>query len=133
MEQDLSILAVTNLYPTAQRPFWGVFVEQQVAGLRQLGLDVSVLFIDRLQDGMKAYFKMTRPLREFVRQCQPTLLHVMYGGVMAHTVTRRNWRVPTVVTFHGSDLLGENLSGWWRKWISRYGVYCSWRAAHRAD
>jgi glycosyltransferase involved in cell wall biosynthesis len=39
---------------------------------------------------------------------------------------------PVVVTFHGSDLLGENLSGPWRKLISRYGVYCSRRAARKA-
>jgi glycosyltransferase involved in cell wall biosynthesis len=38
-----------------------------------------------------------------------------------------------VVTYHGSDLLGENLSGWRRKIISRYGVRCSRRAAQKAD
>ena len=40
---------------------------------------------------------------------------------------------PTLVTFHGSDLLGENLSGWARKLISRYGVWCSKRAAKTAE
>jgi len=52
---------------------------------------------------------------------------------MADRVTRchRDW--PLVVTFHGSDLLGENLSGWVRKMISRYGVLCSRRAARAAD
>ena len=38
-----------------------------------------------------------------------------------------------MVTFRGSDLLGENFSGWTRKIISRYGVYCSRRAARAAD
>jgi glycosyltransferase involved in cell wall biosynthesis len=57
----------------------------------------------------------------------------MYGGVMADQIVRHHHVRPIVVTFHGSDLLGENLSGWARKIISRYGVYCSRRAAKAAD
>jgi glycosyltransferase involved in cell wall biosynthesis len=52
---------------------------------------------------------------------------------MADQIVRRHHVRPLVVTFHGSDLLGENLSGWTRKIISRYGVYCSRRAAKAAE
>ena len=52
---------------------------------------------------------------------------------MADQVTRAANGVPTVITFHGSDLLGENVSGTLRKMIARYGVWCSWRAAQRAS
>jgi glycosyltransferase involved in cell wall biosynthesis len=131
--QPLSVLAVTNIYPTAKHPALGVFVEQQVKGLRALGLDVKVFYVDRVDQGMRSYFRMCQPLRAEVRQFRPALIHVMYGGVMAHQVTTRNWGRPTVVSFHGSDLLGENLSGLWRKFISRYGIYCSHRAARRSN
>src|ERR1051326_1171690 len=57
----------------------------------------------------------------------------MYGGVMADQIVRHHHVRPIVVTFHGSDLLGENLSGWKRKVVSRYGVYCSRRAAKGAE
>jgi len=40
---------------------------------------------------------------------------------------------PILITFHGSDLLGENLSGWLRKLVSHYGVICSRKAAEAAD
>jgi glycosyltransferase involved in cell wall biosynthesis len=63
----------------------------------------------------------------------PDLIHVMYGGVMAHQVTAARGLPPVIVTFHGSDLLGENRSGWVRKLISRYGVCCSRSAARRAQ
>jgi teichuronic acid biosynthesis glycosyltransferase TuaC len=56
----------------------------------------------------------------------------MYGGVMADQVTRTVNDRPTVVTFHGSDLLGEHLSGTVRKLIAGYGVWASWNAARRA-
>ena len=52
---------------------------------------------------------------------------------MAEQVTRTVRRVPTVVTFHGSDLLGERLSGIVRRIVSGYGIRASWKAARRAS
>ncbi len=51
---------------------------------------------------------------------------------MADMVTRAVGDVPTVVSFCGSDLLGERLSGLVRKFVSRYGVMASHKAAKRA-
>ncbi len=133
MQQPLSILAVTNIYPSPARPTLGVFVEQQIKGLRDLGLVVNIFYVDRAAQGMGAYFRMLKPLTAAVEKAKPALIHLMYGGIMADRVTAWNRRVPKVVTFHGSDLLGENLSGWRRKFLSRLGTWCSRRAAARAD
>ena len=133
MSSLLSILVVTNIYPTARRPTFGVFVEQQVNGLREIGVQVNVLFVNRAEQGMRTYFQMSEPLRSAAAQARPALVHLMYGGVMADRVTRWNPALPKIVTFHGSDLLGENYSGLWRRWVSRYGVCCSRRAARRAQ
>jgi len=132
MPQPLTILAVTNIYPSAERPTLGVFVEQQVKGLREIGLQVKVFYVNRAERGMGAYFRMLEPLAAAVQERKPDLIHVMYGGIMAGRVTAWNRRVPKIVTFHGSDLLGENLSGLVRKCISRIGIWSSRRAALRA-
>jgi glycosyltransferase involved in cell wall biosynthesis len=129
----MRILAVTNMYPTAHAPDAGVFVEQQIEGLRRIGLEVEVLFVDRLQRGMRAYAGLRSKTRDRVKDFQPHVVHSMYGGVLARQVTSAIKDRPTVVTFHGSDLLGENLSGMLRKLISRYGVWCSGRAAEHAS
>lgn len=133
MTPPVSILAITNMFPTDKNPASGVFVEEQINGLRAIGLKVEVFRVDRAGQGMSVYFRMRNSLNAAVQAFQPSVLHVMYGGVMADQVTRRNWQRPTVVTFHGSDLLGENQSGPWRRWISRYGVHCSLRAARNAQ
>jgi glycosyltransferase involved in cell wall biosynthesis len=129
----VKILAITNMYPSAAFPGSGVFVQEQVKGMRATGLDVHVLFADRRQEGPMAYYRLGNKLRQAIAEFEPDLLHVMYGGVMADQIVRRHRHRPVVVTFHGSDLLGENLSGLTRKIISRYGVYCSQRAAKLAD
>jgi glycosyltransferase involved in cell wall biosynthesis len=128
----MRILAVTNMYPSSGAPASGVFVEQQVQGLRAAGLPVEVVFIDRKQQGAMCYYRMTLLIRAAIESFAPDLVHVMYGGVMADQVIRLPNLPPAVVTFHGSDLLGENHSGLARRLISRYGVYCSRRAARRA-
>jgi len=129
----MRILAVTNMYPTADSPGRGVFVHEQIQSLNAVGVDAQVLFIDRRREGPATYYRMGSKLAGVTAEFDPDLIHVMYGGVMADRVMRCYHVRPTLVTFHGSDLLGENLSGWARKLISRYGVWCSRRAAQAAD
>jgi len=129
----MRILAVTNMYPSESSSARGVFVHEQVKGLRAIGLDVRVLFVDRRREGPLAYYRMHDKISSAVAEFDPDAIHVMYGGVMADQVARRHHVRPIVVTFHGSDLLGENLSGWTREIISRYGVHCSRRAARVAE
>jgi teichuronic acid biosynthesis glycosyltransferase TuaC len=129
----MRILAVTNMYPTSQNPTLGIFVEQQIKGLRQIGLDVDVFVVDRASKGMGAYWGLKRQNRARVASFQPDIVHVMYGGVMADQVTSIVDHRPIVVTFHGSDLLGEHLSGFLRKSIASFGVWASVRAARRAS
>lgn len=128
----MRILAVTNIYPTRQHPALGIFVEQQIQGLRQLGHEVEVVFLNRMEKGVSAYRGLRREIGARVAAFKPDVVHVMYGGVMASLVTRVVTLTPIVVTFHGSDLLGEHLSGVLRKVISGYGIYASWNAARRA-
>jgi glycosyltransferase involved in cell wall biosynthesis len=128
----MRVLAVTNVYPTPQFPASGTFVEQQIKGLRQIGLDVDVIFVDRAQKGVSAYWSLRPQLHARIANFQPDVVHVMYGGVMADTVTRAVDDRPAIVSFCGSDLLGQLLSGPFRKFMSRYGVLASHRAAKRA-
>lgn len=128
----MRILAITNMYPSPTSPMSGVFVEQQVNGLLSVGVEVQVLLIDRRREGALTYYRMKPRIRKVVADFRPDLVHVMYGGVMAHQVARQIGLPPVLVTFHGADLYGENLSGLVRKLISRYGVHCSRKAARRA-
>lgn len=127
----MKILAVTNMYPRPNWPMSGVFVEQQVEGLRRIGLDVDVFLFDRETHGMGVYSRTLSDLDRRIREFDPDLVHIMYGGIMASTVAARVRSRPSLVTFHGSDVLGEPLSGPVRRVLAGYGIWCSWRAARR--
>jgi teichuronic acid biosynthesis glycosyltransferase TuaC len=127
----MRVLAVTNMYPTQDRPFIGTFIEHQVRGLRELGLEVRVLYLDRYREGMGVYRHTARLVRAERDAFEPDLVHVMYGGVMAYHVAKAIRDRPIVLTLHNSDILGENLSGLIRKGISHVGVWCSRYASSR--
>lgn len=128
----MRVLAVTNLYPTPRYPEIGTFVEQQVLGLTRSGLDVDVMHVDRCERGMRSYFTMGAELRSRIERFQPDVVHAMYGGVLAERVTCIARDRPMVVSFCGSDLLGEYLSGSIRRISSEYGILSSHIAARRA-
>jgi glycosyltransferase involved in cell wall biosynthesis len=120
------------MYPTPRHPALGTFVEQQITGLRRIGLSVDVMVVDRWVRGMGSYLTMRTELRNHIKHFQPHLVHVMYGGILAEEATRACDNMPIVVSFCGSDLLGELLSGRVRRVISECGVLASHIAARRA-
>ncbi len=128
----MRVLAVTNFYPTPKYPAIGTFVEQQVLGLRGIGLDVDVMLVNRWENGVRSYLTLGTELRNRIRNFKPDIVHAMYGGVLAELVTRIVKDRPTMVSFCGSDLLGEYLSGSVRRICSEYGVLASHIAARRA-
>ena len=108
-------------------------MEEQVKGLRRAGVEVDVLYVNRWQTGPGTYLTVRKRVRARIQEFDPDVVHVMYGGVMAdRRVTQAVRDRPTVVTFHGSDLLGEQVSSSWRRLLARIGVMCSHRAARLA-
>ena len=129
----MRILAVTNMYPIESAPSLGIFVEQQVKGLVAIGVQVDVLHLNRWVQGPGIYWSTTKRIEEQLRKYPYDLMHVMYGGIMAEVATRTIQRPPNIVTIHGSDLLGERLSGPMRRVTAHIGVIASRMAARRAD
>ncbi len=125
------MLAVTNMFPTPEYPASGTFVQRQVESLRDMNINVDVLHVCREKYGILAYAKLRDKLLNRIADFQPDLVHVMYGGVMADIVTS-NARIPSVVSFCGSDLLGESLANPFRRAAAGIGVFSSFRAARKA-
>lgn len=90
------------MWPTPQNPAFGSFVRSQVECLQKAGIDVEVMSLDghnRKLMYLLAASRLRRRLAGF------DLVHAHYGFV--GMVARTQWQVPVVVTYHGSDLLGD--------------------------
>jgi glycosyltransferase involved in cell wall biosynthesis len=108
----MRVLVLTNMYPTADEPWVGCFVRDQVEDLRALGLEVEVLHIDGRRSSA-AYARGVQRLRDRVGVVPFDIVHAHYGLTGAVALTQR--RAPVVTTFHGGDYTGEV---WWQAPIS---------------
>jgi Glycosyl transferases group 1/Glycosyltransferase Family 4 len=96
----VKVLVVTNMYPTEEEPWSGVFVAEQVEDLRTLGVDLSVFSFDGRAD-WKEYPRAARSLRQRAKENGFDLVHAHYGLTGAVALAQRH--VPVVTTFWGSD------------------------------
>jgi glycosyltransferase involved in cell wall biosynthesis len=117
------------MLPVPEAPNAGRFIQQQIEALRRKGLDVDVLLVNRREKGMLAYAGLPAMLRQAIALSKPDLVHVMYGGIMSWLVTHLVRDRPVVVTFHGSDLLGQPFERPVRRFLSACGVVASRQAA----
>lgn len=127
----MKILMVTNQYPTPTKPDTNPAVLHQENGLREVGVDIDIFFLDRVEDGPLAYFQSYLPLLRRWRKHNYDLLHVQFGGVQAlvGTMVARN---RTILTFHGTDLHGGSPKTWRARFASTLNTWCSRQAALKA-
>jgi glycosyltransferase involved in cell wall biosynthesis len=99
--EPVRALIVTSMYPTPQRPAWGVFVRDQVEALRKLG-DVEVTVYAVPPDGPGAYLRAAREVRRHYGHGQFDIIHAHFGlsawPALLAPARRR------AVTLHGTDL-----------------------------
>ena len=100
----MRILVVTNMYPTAARPYFGIFVERQVAALRRAGADIVVEAIAG-ERGEQDYFLARPRIGRAIRDHAPDLIHCHYGYTPLAAAFAG---LPYIVTLCGDDLNGAS-------------------------
>jgi teichuronic acid biosynthesis glycosyltransferase TuaC len=99
----MKVLIMTAIYPSAGNPACGSYVHTQSVSLQRAGIDVEMLVLSH------RYRKLIYPLaiwqlRERLARTRVDLIHAHYG--LVGLVARTQSKVPLVVTYHGSDILG---------------------------
>ncbi len=125
----MRVLVVTAMYPTPEKPTWGTFVKEQVDSLIEAGVDIDVFAFDGNGSAWN-YLKASLTLRGILSEKPYDLVHAHYGLAGAAAIMQSN--CPVVITFHGSDLLGEvgihkkyTLGGKIKTGISRGAALCA--------
>lgn len=102
----MRVLIVTNMYPSRERPEFGVFVRDQLEALSRIdGVDIDLHIVEG--GGKLNYLKGIRALRKHLKSRQYDIVHAHYG--LTGWVARRAGAKPLVVTFHGNDLRDERV------------------------
>jgi teichuronic acid biosynthesis glycosyltransferase TuaC len=96
---------VTSEWPTPENPFLVPFLVQQVEFLRRAGVVVEVFSFRGAKNPMnylRAWWKFNQ--RYKCRGTQYDLVHAQFGQSALIPWPKR---LPLIITFHGTDLLGE--------------------------
>jgi teichuronic acid biosynthesis glycosyltransferase TuaC len=101
--RPLKVLFVTNMWPDAERPWYGIFVKTQADSLRELGLTIDTLAV-RGYARRGAYVRAARELALARSRPDYDVVHAHYGH--AGVLGRLQVRAPLVISYCGDDLLG---------------------------
>ncbi len=140
------ILLITPLYPSEERPYYCVYIYQQLQALRECGYQVHILMPDKnLADGeteisrfrgdniihvgykTRRYDVITNGIsRGFVQKVERILIEEEYDLISLHFCTRsvqkavmnlaNRREIPTVLHFHGLDVSSTHFIS--RKWLA---------------
>lgn len=109
------------MYPDAARPYNGIFIAEQAAAIQRFhpDVDIDVCFIDG-EKGKMEYLRSVRYVNQLIRKGTYDLVHIHFGLSGLYLLSPFKQKVPTIVTFHGSDIQPEGGNGWLTIHLSQY-------------
>lgn len=125
----LRVLFVTNLWPDHERPWHGTYVRSQAESLERLGVQVDVEAL-RGYASRREYARGMRAALARTRHRTHDVVHAHYGHSAA--VARLQLGTPLVISYCGSDLLGEHTAAGVSR-SSRVELELFRRLSHVAD
>src|SRR5690349_6620714 len=125
----LRVLAVTNMYPTAEDPSYGIFVASQMQSVEAAGARVTIEFVN----GRRSDWEYARAVMRIRKRARPGMLDVVHAHYGLTGFVAAFQPLPLVVSFCGDDLFGTPNGRGRTTLKSRLGVWLSRLAARRAD
>ena len=127
----MKVLFVTNAYPSPERPWLGTAVRLQEQGLSSLGVEVTILYLNRTDAGQAVYLSALPLIKQKFTEGQFDILHVQFGGIQAFLGALAA-RDRCVITYHGTDLHGGSPPSLQEKISYTIGIVCSRLAVRMA-
>jgi teichuronic acid biosynthesis glycosyltransferase TuaC len=102
----MKVLVVTNMYPTAKSPFYGIFVREQVEALKAAGIDPDVYFINGRENRLN-YLKSILALTKRLRRRRYDLIHAHHSYCVFPVKVAEKLAftsLPLILTFHEGEV-----------------------------
>jgi teichuronic acid biosynthesis glycosyltransferase TuaC len=101
----MKVLAITNMYPTAEAPDFGPFIKAQIDSQRKEGIDIDVLFVNGQKSTWNYLWGFFRFwVRLLTRRYDLIHAHYVFMGILA----RFQFLYPIVLTHTGAQVF----QGW---------------------
>lgn len=106
------VLVISNMYPSASHPSYGIFVKNQVEALKRAGIHVDIAVNDNPAVGKKnviiKYAKWAMRAMQLGRKGKKaydvTHAHYVFPSGMLSLALKKLFGIPYIVTAHGGDI-----------------------------
>ncbi|WP_286271773.1 glycosyltransferase [Thalassotalea hakodatensis] len=110
---EVRVLILTNMFPTKTNPYWGIFVKEQIDSYKECFPNAQISVLQLINGGLlRRYLLSSYRLLKRCISAKPQFIHVHFGlsflplfFIMPYV---RYKKIKIIVTFHGSDILGNN-------------------------
>ena len=114
----IKVLIVTNMWPSVEKPYYGLFVKEQIDALQLINTDIKVeVFNIQGYSNKFSYFLSVCRIRELIKNHKFDVIHIHFGLSGLFLLFLRKIQIPIVCTFHGSDISASSKKKL-VKWIS---------------
>ncbi|MFI5250971.1 MAG: glycosyltransferase family 4 protein [Bacteroidota bacterium] len=102
----MKVLLLTNMYPTAKRVFYGIFVKEYVDSLLRAGVAVDVFFTDASEARLK-YFSDILRLKDTLKNGTYDIIHSQHTFCIHQLILagQTGKHRPIVLTLHEAEIL----------------------------
>ena len=98
----IKVLAVINMYPYENHPYYGIFVKEQLEMLEEFGIEFDMLFLN----GKKNKFNYLRGIFQILKKVRKEKFDIVHAHyVFCGILARLQFRYPIVLTHHGIEVL----------------------------
>jgi len=120
----MKILFLTNMYPTKEHPYFGIFVKEQFEYFRDhYDMDVDLFVLN----GKSSLHKYLNPLGLYrkIKDFEPDIIHVHYGltGLPLLLIAPFIKNKKIIATYHGSDVNGSKAVFFISRMLNKYADY----------
>lgn len=123
----MRVLIVTNVYPSDKHPYHGIFVAEQIEAIKKIcdNIKFDIYYINGFK-GKWQYIKSIFEVSKKIDKGNYDLVHIHYGLSGMYLINPFVKHIPTITTFHGSDIQPNGGNG-------KLSVIVSRLAAKRSD
>ena len=103
----MKLLTITNMWPTLDQPYYGIFVKEQLENIEnKLNVKSDLYFIDGKNKGKLAYLKSIFALYNIIKKGKYDIIHIHYGlsGLFLLFYKPKS---KIFMTLHGGDIQKE--------------------------
>jgi teichuronic acid biosynthesis glycosyltransferase TuaC len=101
----MKVLHITNNYPTAKYPVFGIFVKEQIESLETHGIGNEVFFINGRENGKSEYLKSIIRLRKLLKNNNYNVIHCHHVlSAVCLILSGRSNKFKTIVSFQNDPV-----------------------------